>query len=178
MSFNTGILTSSQTCNLYAVGNGAALDFDGINDRVTTPYTLSSTSTLTVEAWVCPRVTTWNRLVSSYRGSSSMLGGEFVMDNWTTGSNNGRALRVGIANTSANQQTVEVSNVLTLNTWNYIAFTLDNGSVTLYVNGIQVANFTVSFTTIPASASNLCLGEDRIVTGTDFFDGKMNEVRI
>jgi len=178
LSFNTGILTSAQSYNLYAVSNGAALDFDGTNDRVITPYTLSSTSTLTVEAWVYPRGTSWNRFISSYRGSSNMLAGEFVMDNITSSSNNGRALRVGLASTSSNQQLVEVANVLTLNTWNHIAFTFDNGSVILYVNGIQVHSGTVTFTTIPTSTSNVCFGEDRFVSGTDFFDGKMDEVRI
>ena len=57
------------------------------------------------------------------------------------------------------------------------AFTFDNGVIKLYVDGLEVADSTANFTTIPASSSNVCLGEDRNVNSI-FFDGKMDDVRI
>ena len=177
LSFNSGLLTASETFNVYGVANGAALDFDGINDQVITPYTLSTTSNLTVEAWIYPRGTSFNRFISSYRGSSSLLAGEFVIDNYDV-NNNGKGLRVAVSdNATVTGFFMGAVDVLTLNTWNHIAFTFDNGVIKLYVDGLEVADSTANFTTIPASSSNVCLGEDRNVNSI-FFDGKMDDVRI
>lgn len=170
LQFNTGTINTTTTYNVYAqISASKALDFDGINDRVVTPFVLPTTSTFTIEALIYPRGTTTNRIISSF---STGLSREIILDTYST-ANNGKGLRFYIVGGAV----LQIANVLTLNTWNHVAATFDNGTLKLFVNGIEVGTSTVGFTSITTNpAYNFCLGEDRTVNNSSF-NGKLDEVR-
>ncbi|GCC50492.1 hypothetical protein SanaruYs_07070 [Chryseotalea sanaruensis] len=182
LDFNTGNLSATTTFNVFAeVGGtqlpGNALDFDGVNDKVTTPYTLSTTSTLTIEAWLFPRSTNYDRLITNFSGAGAIQAGEFILDSYNV-TDNGRGLRFIVAGAGGVSHSTTAANAMTLNAWNHVAITFNNGVVKIFVGGIQVATTTAPFTTIPGTAFPIHFGEDRIPGTAEFFNGKMDEVRI
>ena len=176
--FNTGNLTSTQTFKVVAEtptwDGSAALDFDSINDVVTTNVSTTATNTLTLEAWIYPKSLNYDRIISNYVSNTS---GEFILDTYNS-INNGKGLRFYLRGASAGVQTVTVANVLTTNAWNHIAATFDNGAMKLYVNGSLVGSGTATFTSIPASANKISIGEDASIGTKEYFYGKIDEVRI
>jgi hypothetical protein len=179
LAFNTGSLTSNTTYNIYAETpslSNKGLNFDGVDDVITTTLTPSATNALTIEAWIFPRATSSKRIVSNYRGSS-VHNGELLLDTYNA-TDNGRGLRLLVEEPfSFNYHQLSIPNVLTLNAWNHVAGTFNNGVTTLYVNGIAVATNTASFASIQASTSQITIGKDPVgVSG--YFNGKMDEVRI
>jgi len=182
LNFNTGNLSATTKFNVFAqlggsqpAGNG--LDFDGVNDKVTTPYTLSTTSALTIEAWLYPRSTNYDRLITNFSGAGAMQAGEFILDSYNV-TDNGRGLRLLLAGAGGVTHTTSAANAMTLNAWNHIAITFNNGVVKIFVGGIQVATSTAPFTSIPGTAYPIHFGEDRVPGTAEFFNGKMDEVRI
>lgn len=178
LSFNTGTLTSSTTFNVYAEtqpGGNVALDFDGSNDVIYTNTYSSATNSLTLEAWIYPRATTYRRIISNHDGTPNP--GEFVFDT-NNPTNNGRGLRFYVVGPANATHSVTVANVLTLNTWNHVASTFDNGVMKIYVNGIAVANSTASFTNIPSSSNEITIGEDPLIVVQEYFNGMMDDIRI
>lgn len=182
LNFNTGNLSATTTFNVFAQAGaspppGNGLDFDGVNDKVTTPYTLSTTSTLTIEAWLYPRSTNYDRLITNFSGAGAIQAGEFILDSYNV-TDNGRGLRILLAGAGGVSHTTSAANAMTLNAWNHIAITFNNGVVKIFVGGIQVATSTAPFTTIPGTAYPIHFGEDRVPGTAEFFNGKMDEVRI
>lgn len=182
LNFNTGNLSTTTTFNVFAQAGGSqppgnGLDFDGVNDKVTTPYTLSTTSTLTIEAWLFPRSTNYDRLITNFSGAGAIQAGEFILDSYNA-TDNGRGLRFILAGAGGVSHSTSAANAMTLNAWNHIAVTFNNGVVKIFVGGIQVATTTAPFTTIPGTAYPIHFGEDRVPGTAEFFNGKMDEVRI
>lgn len=182
LNFNTGNLSAKTTFNVFAQvgGNqppGNGLDFDGVNDKVTTPYTLSTSTALTIEAWIFPRSTNYDRLITNFSGAGAIQAGEFILDSYNA-TDNGRGLRFIVAGAGGVSQSTSAANAMTLNTWNHIAVTFNNGVVKIFVGGVQVATSTASFTSIPGTPYPIHFGEDRVPGTAEFFNGKMDEVRI
>ena len=182
LSFNTGTLTSNTTYNVYAesqsLGN-KGLDFDGTNDVITTNITSSSTSSLTIEAWIFPRGTVAKRIVSSYFNNAAQSG-EIILDTYNV-TNNGRGLRLAVEGAGNTLHQLSAANVLTLNAWNHVAGTFNSGVMTLYVNGIAVTNNSVvpaPFTSIPGCTNSITIGEDPTIGALEYFNGKMDDIRI
>lgn len=181
IDFNTNNITSSTTYNIvgasapeYNPVYNSALDFDAVNDKVQTSFILPQTSTLTIEALIYPRSTTYKRILSNYTGATA---GNFVFDTYNT-TDNGRALRFTAYSPTNTLAQLTVANVLTLNTWNHIAVTFNSGAVKLFVNGVQVASSTFTFSSISLTSNVLCFGEDYLIGAAEYFNGKMDEVRI
>ncbi|MBL7937545.1 MAG: T9SS type A sorting domain-containing protein [Bacteroidia bacterium] len=178
LAFNTGSLTTSATFNVFAetqLGGNYALDFDGTNDVITTNLTTSATNSLTVEAWVLPRATTYRRIISTYNATSTS--GEIILDTYNT-TNNGRGLRFVVEGAGNTLHQLSIANVLTLNVWNHVSGTFSNGVTKLYVNGTAVATSTAPFTSIPSCTNKLTIGEDPTIATAEYFNGKIDEVRI
>ena len=182
LSFNTGTLTSNTTYNVYAETQSLGkkgLDFDGVNDVITTNITSSTTSSLTIEAWIFPRATTVKRIVSNYFNNAAQSG-EIILDTYNA-TNNGRGLRLAVEGAGNTLSQLSIANVLTLNAWNHVAGTFNSGVMTLYVNGIAVTNNSVvpaPFTSIPSCTNSITIGEDPTIGALEYFNGKMDEVRI
>lgn len=179
LSFSTGSLSANTTFNVYAEtpgGGNYGLDFDGTNDVITTTLQTVATSSLTIEAWVFPRATVYKRIISNYKGSATQSG-EIILDTYNA-TNNGRGLRFVVEGAGNSLHQLSTPNVLTLNAWNHVAGTFSNGVTTLYVNGIQVATNTATFTSIPSCTNTMTMGEDPTIGSAEYFNGKIDEVRI
>jgi hypothetical protein len=179
LAFNSGSLTANTTFNIYAETPGTnlyALDFDGTNDVITTNITSPATNSLTVEAWIFPRATSVKRIVSSYFNNTAQSG-EIILDTYNT-TNNGRGLRFVVEGAANTLHQLSVANVLTLNAWNHVAGSFNNGVTTLYVNGTAVATSTAPFTSIPSCTNKFTIGEDPTIGALEYFNGKIDEVRV
>jgi Concanavalin A-like lectin/glucanases superfamily len=163
---NTGTLNGPTRST--AGKHGAALTFDGINDRVTAPDspTLDFTSALTIEAWVYPTST------SGYR--TIVMKEKPGLYNWalygstTTGVPNGRVV------TSADLD-VKNPTKLPLNSWTHLALTYDGSTLRMYTGGQQTATRPV---TGPLTTSDgpLQIGGNSI--WQEWFKGRLDDLRI
>ncbi len=178
LSFNTGTLVTNTSYNVYAETQtgGYALDFDGTNDIVNTTKSTSTTNSLTLEAWVYPRAISYKRIISNFKNIAT-LSGEFILDTYNV-TNNGTGLRFYVEGAGNVAHSLSVANVLTLNTWNHVATTFNNGLVNLYVNGIAVATNTAPFTSIPSCTNTISFGEDATIGTAEYFNGKLDDIRI
>jgi hypothetical protein len=135
----------------------------------------SATNSLTLEAWIYPRATAYKRIISNYKGTNFV--GQFGFD--TSGpTNNGRGLRFFVLGGASVTHSVTASNVLTLNTWNHVASTFDNGVMKIYVNGTAVATSTAPFTSIPSNINEITIAEDPSIVVSEYFNGMMDDIRI
>jgi D-ribose pyranose/furanose isomerase RbsD len=177
LTFNTGAINSDQTFNILAepAPNKLALDFDGTNDLVTTNVSISTTNTLTIETWLFPRSNNYDRIISNY--SAPTPAGQIVLDTYDA-NNNGKGLRFYVVGTGNYGHIANVSNVLTLNAWNHVAATFDNGVLKLYVNGVLKTTTTAPFTTIPGNTNPFILGEDYVIGTVEYLNGKLDDIRI
>jgi len=183
LNFNTGSISENATFNVYAevppvneISGG--LDFDGTNDRIATTYAVSTTKTFTLEAWVFPRGTSWGRLFSNMNYSSlGSTAGDFIVD--TFGSpDNGRNVRFILDGETSDIQ-LYANQALTLNEWNHIAVTFDNGVAKILVNGVEVASDNnPAVTRILGSSRPTHFGVHGGASPVRYFNGKMDEVRI
>jgi hypothetical protein len=181
LSFSAGSITETTTAYVFAESSivpNYGLDFDGSDDRVATTFTQQSTSTLTFEGWIFPRSSSTNRILTNYLGSGAVFAGDIIIDTYDATAINGTALRIYASGAENTIGIYSVPNVLTLNTWNHFAITFDNGLVKIYVDGIEVGSSTFSFSTIPLATAPFHIGEDRSGTTQEFFNGKMDEIRI
>lgn len=172
--FNTGNLSNTQTFNVLGESNmynNTALDFDGVNDYVSTNVKLTTTSTFTIEAWVYPRATAYGRLISNYTN----IAGDIILDTYHA-TNNGKGLRFLLRGSST--QTINVPNVLTLNDWNHVAVTFNSGAMNMFVNGALVGQATAPFTSFPSNNNPIRFGEDVTIGTPEYFNGKMDDIRI
>lgn len=179
LSFNTGNLSATQTFNVIGESNlfaNSALDFDGVNDYVQTNVKLAATNTFSIEAWVYPRASVYNRLITNF--TNTAVSGEFLFDTYGGGTDNGRGLRFLIKGAGTLSTTVTAPSVLTTNSWNHVAVTFDNGEIKLYVDGIQVGTATAGFAGIAANNNAIRIGEDVTIGTAEYFNGKMDEIRI
>jgi predicted outer membrane repeat protein len=181
LTFNTGAINATTTYSITGQYQptipSSTLEFDGLNDEAGTSYIHQSTDNLTVEAWIFPTSTSFGRILSNHLGTGNTLPGNILIDTYNA-SFPGTSFRVvfGGAGTAWSQH--NAANCLTLNAWNHIAVTFNNGNVIQYVNGIQVSTSTSTFTTVPTASAPMHIGEDNTNGGTvDFFEGQMDELR-
>lgn len=182
INFTTNEIYSTSSYNVYADVSPSitnidnfSVDFDGSNDKITTNFKLPNSSTHTIEVKVFPRSNNYDRIISNY---NSGLQGEWILDTYHPSSNNGRSLRFVYVGPGNNSHQVAVANVLTLNTWNHITITFDNGTFNFYVNGISVHQATITESTLPVFNSNsVCFGEDNVIGAPEYLNGKIDEVR-
>lgn len=181
LDFSTGNISSTTTFNVYGqtpAPSNSALDFDGSNDKVGTTYVPTATTELTIEGWIYPRSTNLDRIFSNYNGSGALSDGDIFIDTHDPSASNGRALRFNGVGAGGARLAFSVPNILTLNAWNHIAFTFDNGNVKIYLDGQQVGASTAPFTSFPNTSFPVYLGEDGGGSASNYFNGQMDEFRI
>ncbi len=151
-----------------------ALAFDGINQYAEGTNTLlpQGNTARTLEAWV-------------YRGGGSGFQSIF---NYGTGSINGSATnqRAGLLlNTSGQFYYAGESNDLSggaplpLNTWSHVAATFNGTTLTLYVNGTQVAMATKTFNTTGTTWRMARRALPNLPpTTSEYYNGRLDEVRV
>jgi predicted outer membrane repeat protein len=179
LSFNTGTINSTSTYNVVgefqpSIANHALI-FDGVDDEATTNYVHQSSSNFTIEMWIKPNTTSYRRILSNYTGGN-VIPGNILIDTYdpTYPGTSFRAV-FGGAGSAWSQHIAQ--NVLTLNTWNHVAVTFDNGTVYLYVNGALANTSSAPFSVVPTSSATTRLGADNPVGTWGFYNGGIDELR-
>ncbi len=155
-------------------GQNKALHFDGDNDevRVIHENTFNIGDAYTIEAWI--NATEWRD--EQWQGT--------IVGKDKQGPDEGFAFRCGKSGTlsfvmSVNNTWSEVatSPVMDAQVWNHVAVVIDNGSMSLIVNGEEKANASYSGSFSPANLLNLKIGSSGDFAGRTFY-GAIDEVRI
>ncbi|MDP1725882.1 MAG: HYR domain-containing protein [Bacteroidota bacterium] len=152
-----------------------AIQLDGTNDYVSIPNsaTLNSATNATWEGWFY-----FNSLPSTStlfsKNTNNFADGYFI-----NVLGNGK-LQYNQASDTGNTQTFTTTGVITTGVWTHIAVTKNGATVTIYVNGVQMAQNSAHASSIVTSTNPLKLGasisnSNNIV---QFFNGKMDEVRV
>ena len=154
-----------------AADDRLALDFDGTDDYVSIPdsVSLQMSSTMTMEAWIKPDV--------SSNATQIILNkeGEYEMALFPDGS-----LQVAFAEGGV-WAWHDTGAVVDRNTWSHIAVVYDFGTVTTYVNGSLVGTLTLATSTIDdvyAGMNELRIGGRTNNPAGQYFDGQIADVRI
>lgn len=168
---NHGTLTNGVTW--FSSGKfGKALSFDGTNDMVIVPnsVSLNITSGLTLEAWVYPntKLSGWDSILMKERAENIA----YALYANTQSSN----LPNGQISQNAVIYRVQGGTRLQKNVWTHIAATYDGAILRLYQNGNLVSAMNLPGTIDPSSG-NLIIGGSTVLS-PQFFPGRIDEVRI
>ena len=152
--------------------NGAALNFDGVNDFVNVGNalntTLSASNKITVEAWVKPSTNTGLGVIVGNYCTSPATNMQYMLRRdgnvysfWT---NNGG----GFTN---------VNSVATVTTgvWQHVAGTWDGVSLKIYVNGVLSGTTAYAGTNFISLTNQTWIGGNSI---SELFNGSIDETRI
>jgi hypothetical protein len=147
-----------------------ALNFDGVNDVVTTTQSLSGMPAFTIEGWVYPTAAAGgisffgqNDAIEFGFSSATSIGG------WT-----------GDAVPGGNNQIDWTFNggTFPLNTWHHVAFTGDGTNTRLIVDGVQRAIVANAAPTYGASGDPFSIGGNVWSPASGYFSGNIDEVRV
>jgi hypothetical protein len=156
----------------FAAGEvSQAFNFDGVSGRVVVPDSpsLRLTSQLTVEAWINTRSTNTDRaIVSKLSVATGLNGYQLVLSkNSLLGQFNSPGQGWPSSGISAPVPIVP-------GTWNHVAWTYDQSTMTLYFNGVPVATNLLGPKAIATSASPLWISGTSGSSGA-YFDGQIDE---
>ncbi len=145
--------------------NPYSLEFDGINDGVSTPLSVSGLGQFTISGWAYPRSA---QAGVGWFGANDAV--EFIFQDSTT-------LRCWTAAGAVNWSFAGNDNFL--NSWHHITCLGDGNNIILYVDGAQVASTTHAFTSSYGSGDNFSIGIGVQNGGTSGpFDGFIDDVRV
>jgi hypothetical protein len=164
---NTGTLSGATWST--AGRTGAALSFDGVNDRVNVNDSASVdlSGGMTLQAWVYPTALSSWRTVLLKERSGGLAYALYAHEDVPT-----PAAYVRVGNVD-----VRVAGIspLPLNTWTHLAATYDGATLRLYVDGQQVGS-QARTGTIQVSTGRLSLGGNAV--WGEWFAGRIDDVRI
>ena len=152
-------------------GQGEALNFDGVNDRVNIGSSLntilSSSNKITVEAWVNPSTNSGlGCIVSNYNTSNADM--QFLLRR--DGSTYGFYLDNGGGFTALNSVAT-----VTIGVWQHVAASWDGLELRIYVNGLLSNTKPLAGTNIRSITNPIWIGANQI---SENFTGSIDEVRI
>lgn len=165
LALGLGVSTQAQT--------GAALNFDGVNDKVVIPTSAASSlagnNKVTVEAWVRPTTTTGlGCVVGNYNSPGNNM--QFMIRR----ENSSWAFWVGPGNVTSYTNTPTTAGTATVNVWQHVAGVYNGTVMTLYINGVVSATAATS-NTFATSTNSVMIGGE---SPSEFFTGDIDEVRI
>jgi RHS repeat-associated protein len=164
-SGNAGTISGASWSTSGKFGN--ALDFDGVNDRVTVPDSDSldlTSSGMTLSAWIKPDAVDDYRTVLMKEGSTNY--------SYTLYSSTNTGDRPSFE--FQNNQLLGPS-ALSTGAWAHLAATYDGAMMRIYINGVQVGT-DPDTDAIPVTSNQLSIGRNTI--WGEYFDGLIDEVRI
>lgn len=145
--------------------SGKCLYFDGSNSYVSA-YDTGFTTNFTVSAWIRPKSQAVYGIMGQRGGNNRTWG------LYTRGDGSALGFTLGGATDYASS-----NGFIQANKWNYVTASINNTTLILYVNGIQVYTTNMS-NTILDDGTTLRIGEDNYSTGHKFFAGFIDEVKI
>jgi RHS repeat-associated protein len=169
-SGNTGTLTSGAT---WVTGQaGSAVNLDGADDyvQVGAQSSLVMTSAASFSAWIYP---TGGGSDATYGGTILSKEGEYLLVRFPDGS-----IRWAFANSSPGWAFINTGSVAPLNQWTHVAVTYDNGVVKTYLNGTlaNTYNGAGSIGDANASQNDFRIGGRQNIS--EYFQGRIDEVRV
>lgn len=164
---------TTQNGAAYAVGRvGQSFALDGHDDFILVPDApaLEVSDQLTLEAWINPtNLHSYRQIISKFGNSG----------NWAyqMGISLDRTLRLDISGNGTDYQfVVSPPDAISGNVWTHVAATFNGGVIKLYVNGVQVADQTVSIASINGGGNtNVTIGRDSDLGGIQYFAGRIDE---
>lgn len=154
---------------------GRGQNFDGVNDVITAPdsVSLNLASTGTIESWVRipSNLAIWGVLASK-RTTGAFSGFSYGLDL----SSSGRNIR-GLVSNGSSGNIIQGATALTLDTWNHVAFVWNGTSLRVYLNSVSDAT-PVSQTANPfVNTFPLTIG-GCIATPDGWYRGIIDEMQI
>lgn len=144
--------------------------FNGTTSAITLPESSSTpfdfTTAISISAWVKPASLNQGRILTKKRGSPNWDG--YVLELKTTGE---PQMRFGY---STADQTVTSSTSLVVNTWSHVVVTYNGSVMKIYIDGVEKGSTS---TTSTIAANNQAIGIGG-VTGLDFFNGEIDDLRL
>lgn len=152
---------------------GKSLNFDGSNDYVSIPTSVSldpGSGNFTATIWLNTSTTGDQMLLSRYNSTNPYAGWGVAM-NYATGSCG--AGKVCFWDGSSWQG---VTHGMSTSTWYHLAVVKNGTTVTFYVNGLSIGSITAQ-SSIGAATSSFLIGADTPLTSTLYYTGNMDEVK-
>nr|WP_294933997.1 LamG-like jellyroll fold domain-containing protein [uncultured Flavobacterium sp.] len=154
--------------------SASALNFDGINDRVSMPnQPVSNLTNFTLEAWVNTSQNTGGQTIYS-EGNSSDNNPMFSL----TKMPNTTGFEIVLRNEFGTGLVASTTGYVPLNTWTHVAFTRTSATTaSLYINGVNTDNFTFADPgNIIVNVANI--GVRQRIGFDGFFSGSIDEFRV
>ena len=152
---------------------GKGIDLDGATQYVTTPDSTDlEVTNLTIMAWIYPRSATNNGAIFCYWDSPYGYQIKLMSD---------QQLLAQYGNGTAQLVYSGLDNLIPLNTWTHVAYTLDGTTCRVYINGKLVAE---EVQTVPLGYVSDCQGvmgalsNDNGVSYNQYFDGVIDELYV
>jgi hypothetical protein len=150
---------------------GSAINFDGINDRISIPdsSSLDLTNGMTLEAWVYPTksMSHWSTVLMK-EGNNKLI--------YTLYAHGEMAKQYGIIFSNGAEQISDGGEALPLNTWTHLAVTYDKQQIKLYKNAQLISSKPYN-QPIEVSGGRLSIGGNAVWSNENF-PGLIDEVRI
>jgi Tol biopolymer transport system component len=167
---NNGTLSGNPTWQSEGGQVGGALQFDGINDYVSTPFILNPGFTeFSVFAWI--QGGSPGQVIISQKNGFGNVGATWLGADTSDG-------KLITDLTSPTDGSLESESVITDGQWHHIGFVWDGSYRQLYVDGAQVAKDTVTLTGLKSSTGSMYIGVGKDRTPDSFFSGLIDDVRI
>lgn len=174
-----GIVSMGRSPN--SVGNSYSIDLERSSSQylsATDSTSLSITGDLTVEAWI--RLESLPASGEVYpiicKSASNNISFEFVYQNA------GGLLKfsTSISNNGTSPNGANFNSTLTVNTWYHVAmvYSASIGTVSVYLNGILISSDSSMPSSIFNGNASLQIGGGVFTSGTGYFDGQIDDVRI
>ena len=162
-NLNNGVLTNGPT---YKSADGGSLVFDGIDDKVVLPHILNYNLTnLTALVWIKP--------TSPYTGSfRNIISKEGADRDWNfylySSASNGvvNYYHFSTARASSYPSVVSIpGGSLSLDVWHQCGFSISNGVLTYYLDGVVIASGAINFSSANSSYPISIGGADNYTKG-------------
>ena len=144
-----------------------ALNFDGIDDKVSVPFSQSlQNDNITISAWVKPDELSQNLY--------TVVGFQEAFNLKLEKSNQDYKISVHIKTSNGDWSSGFSNTDVILGKWNHIAASYDGNSVQLYLNGVADGSFVKTGNLI--TSGGLSIGSRDI--NSEYFDGLIDDVQI
>jgi Tol biopolymer transport system component len=152
-----------------------ALQFDGINDYVSTAFVLDpAAGAFTVFAWIqggAPADVVISQTDGIGGSGETWLGTEPSSGKFMSG-------LVAPAVGRFIPQPLKSESIITDGQWHHIGFVWDGAYRSLYVDGVEVAKDTAAQNPLKSATGGLYIGAGKTLDATSFFSGLIDDVRI
>ena len=181
---NRSIFGTLQNSPTYSNTDGGVLNFNGAGNTgiyfepAAIGHATNPSGNMTLEAWV--KFTSWGPTwnIFATRWFINLAGGGVPSDFHFSVKNNGGNRQLNIYTT--NSTDVYGTQVLNLNTWYLLAFTINNSTQELkfYINGQQDGTTKTGVTRTANTSNYLFVGDPRTACGACSFNGQMSRFRM